>query len=1081
MKQLLLTIWLMGLSCLVQAQFSASMNSTGVACFGQSNGTAITLPNGGTAPFTYRWSNGGTTSTITGLASGVYSVTITDAQARTATGSITVGQPGPIGLFIGASYETCAGSKDAHASVNESGGTPPFTFRWSNGGTGNVISKIGVGTYTVTATDSKGCTATASKDVELNPEGVWIMTMPMDVTCPGGGNGSISASALNGVLPYTYRWSNGATTSTISNIPAGSYTVTVTDVNGCFNSFGTTISEPPAINLNISSSPAPNGSATASATGGNGGFTYRWSNNATSPSISNLVAGTYNVTATDSKGCTKTGSVTITGTVVNPPNLEITVTPTPTICGLVNGTASLTITGGTPPFVIAWSVPNAGTGTTINNVPAGTYTVTVTDATGQVRTRNFTINSSVSVSATASATPVGCVANTGTATAQGVGGTAPYTYRWDNGAITARQTNLPTGTYRVTVTDAAGCTATASSTVGMISNTVTCSASVTSSYNGANISTIGGSDGSATATASGGRAPYIFIWSNGANTASISGLTAGTYGVTITDSDGCNCTSSVTLVDPAKIGDYTWIDTNKNGIQDPTESPISGVVVTLSREGGPSPFSLTSSTDATGMYMFTVAPGTYRINFATPLGYGATQPNAGTNDALDSDADVTTGMTGNYTLTSGQYNQTVDAGFFRCISVGDFVWFDNDLDGIQDPGENGVANVSVNLVKSGPDGRYNTIDDIIISTTTTNSSGAYRFPCVENGEYIICFGNLPTGYAFTTKDATPSGGNDANDSDANENGCTDPFFVGSAGIDIVIIDAGIRIPCINATSGGKIGNDQTVCQGITPTPLVSLVGPSGGNVNQPFEYLWLSSPNPTAQLINWTMLPNSNSPTYSPGPLTQTTYFLRCSRRKGCSDYVESTLVKITVNNCFVNPIVNLTANALNTSDVMVTWSSTAKGNEIDYVIEKSRDGKDFYSVKMLKNNRNGIENYDWMDVAPVQGMNYYKIKVYLNGVHLSTSQIVQVMLKRDPTGSISVFPNPAKENLNIVSSRGYDQNVVLDIYNVMGQKVQTLQYGTNYIINDDLNVSNLEPGAYLIRVTYGEGNKTETLKFIKE
>jgi protocatechuate 3,4-dioxygenase beta subunit len=249
-----------------------------------------------------------------------------------------------------------------------------------------------------------------------------------------------------------------------------------------------------------------------------------------------------------------------------------------------------------------------------------------------------------------------------------------------------------------------------------------------------------------------------------------------------------NLTYDAGLYQPAELGNYTWIDANANGIQDPNESPISGVVATLTGTTGTGVnVTETATTDANGLYLFTdLAPGTYKVTFATPAGYESTAANAGTDDAVDSDADPNmSGMTGNYTLESGDSDLTVDAGYYELASIGNFVWEDLDGDGVQDAGEPGVPNVPVTL--TGTDGQGN---DVTL-TTTTDGNGEYLFDDLVPGEYKLTFGAV-AGYEFT---ASNIGGDDALDSDANPamNGMT-VFEVLTSGENNLTYDAGLYQP-----------------------------------------------------------------------------------------------------------------------------------------------------------------------------------------------------------------------------------------------------------------------------------------------
>ena len=209
----------------------------------------------------------------------------------------------------------------------------------------------------------------------------------------------------------------------------------------------------------------------------------------------------------------------------------------------------------------------------------------------------------------------------------------------------------------------------------------------------------------------------------------------------------------------AGLGNFVWIDSNKDGVQDAGETGVSGVTVTLFDVNG-SPVA-TTITDATGFYSFNnLVPGTYSVGFTLPIGYTFTGKDLGGNDTKDSDADVQTGRTGNYTLTSGQFNPTVDAGIYLTpppnnASLGNFVWYDTNTNGVQDAGEVGVQGVVVDLLD---------VSGNVIATTITDALGEYIFNGLAPGTYSVKFRNLPTGYSFSPSN---SGTDDTKDSDAS--------------------------------------------------------------------------------------------------------------------------------------------------------------------------------------------------------------------------------------------------------------------------------------------------------------------------
>ena len=503
---------------------------------GEDNGAATASGSNGQAPYTYAWSNSDTGSSISNLAAGNYTVTITDANGCTNSASVTVDDSTSPSASTSSTDTTC-GDNDGSASASANNGTAPYTYTWSNGMTGSMINGLSDGDYTVTVTDANGCTGTSTTTVDpsSSPD---ISLEGEDTTC-GEDNGSATSTTTGGQSPYTYIWSTGSTSSNVSSLGAGNYRVTVTDAAGCTDWAAIQIddSTTPTVSTmaTATSCGENNGSASASATSGVMPYTYAWSNGSTAATLNNLAAGSYTVTVTDSEGCTSTSTVSVDDS--NSPSANTSTTGTS--CGEENGTATATATSGTAPYSYVWS--NGSTSAMLNNLAAGEYTVTVTDAVGCTATSSAIINESTNNTAIATSTDTSCGENNGTATASASGGTAPYTYVWSNGSTSVSLSGLADGTYSVTVTDAAGCTATASTSVSE-SSSPTLSTTTTAT-------TCGEDNGSATASATDGVAPYTYAWSTGSSDVTIENLSSGSYTVTVTDANGCTSESTSAVDD----------------------------------------------------------------------------------------------------------------------------------------------------------------------------------------------------------------------------------------------------------------------------------------------------------------------------------------------------------------------------------------------------------------------------------------------------------------------------------------------------------------------------------------------------
>ena len=522
-----------------------------ISCNGGSDGALDANASGGQPSYTYAWTPGGeTTSSISGLATGNYSVTVTDANGCTGSDSDFMDQPSAVTASCSSTPALCFGEGTGTATVTPGGGTSPYTSLWSDGQTDATATGLMADGYSVTVTDANGCTATCSVGVTQPPAALSATCSATDALCNGESTGSVSVSVSGGTTGYSYSWSNGSTDASQTGLIAGTYTVMVTDSNGCTTTCSATVGEPIApLSLNCSGSDAlcngeSTGSVSVSASGGTPGYSYSWSNGSTDASQTGLAAGSYTVTVTDANGCTETCSHTV-GEPTAP--LSVTCSGSDALCnGESTGSVSVSASGGTAGYSYSWS--NGSTDASQTGLSAGTYTVTVTDGNGCTETCSHTVGEpAAALSATCSSTPADCNgASTGSVSVSASNGTPGYTYLWNTGATTASVSGLEAGSYSVTVTDANGCTETCSTTVGEPTPVVaTCSA----------VDALCNNDpsGEVSVIASGGTPGYTYSWTNSSTDASQIGLLAGTYGVTVTDANGCIATCSSTIGQPDQL------------------------------------------------------------------------------------------------------------------------------------------------------------------------------------------------------------------------------------------------------------------------------------------------------------------------------------------------------------------------------------------------------------------------------------------------------------------------------------------------------------------------------------------------
>lgn len=532
----------------VAPSISTAATPTHITCNGMGNGSISLSVSGGTPSFTYLWSSGATTQHLSGLTPNTYHVTVTDAMGCTATASAAISQPTALTHTMSGTHVTCHGAADGTASVTVGGGTPAYTYAWTNGATTSTVTNLGPGTYGVTVTDANGCTVTGQRTVNEPATLTISLNLQQNISCNAGSNGILDIAVTGGTTAYSYGWSNGATTQDLSGVAAGSYGVTVTDAQGCQATASFTLTEPTALSLGETHlDPLCNGASTGSidltVAGGTPSYAYQWSNAATTQDLSGVGAGSYTVTVTDANACTATLSANLSA----PPAMVVTTTAHDADCGQTNGAAAVHVTGGTPAYTYLW--PSLGsTADSIANLPAGLYQVFVTDAHGCMDSATAAVNNAgaptVTLAATSNVTCNGM--GNGSISVNVSGGLPPYQYTWSNGDTTLAITGLAPGTYTLTVTAFDGCQA-------FFSQLITQPTALTGTGIVTNVSCFGGTTGAIDYIPSGGNTPYTYSWSSSATTQDLAGIAAGSYQVLLTDANGCSRTDSFTVTEPAQI------------------------------------------------------------------------------------------------------------------------------------------------------------------------------------------------------------------------------------------------------------------------------------------------------------------------------------------------------------------------------------------------------------------------------------------------------------------------------------------------------------------------------------------------
>lgn len=995
------------------------------------NNTTVVLDGSGSSQggnFSYEWSgpgiqSGGTTLNPTVNAPGTYSLIVTNtSNGCSEENSTTVTESSAVGAAIPTQTNVlCNGAATGSATAEGSGGTGVYTFEWSNSETTATISDLPANTYSVTITDEDGCTETAMTTI-TEPDELLANASATAESFSGANDGTATAEPEGGTGSYTYEWSNSETTQTITGLSTGNYTVTVTDANNCTTVETVTVAsfDCAAFTVSISSNePNCNGAATGSATaepsGGTSPFTYAWSNGNMEATANNLEAGTYSVTIFDANDCEIVGNVTLG----EPPVLGLMVSSTSSaLCnGDANGSASLSANGGTPGYEYEW--PDGNTSPDRNDLAAGSYTVSLTDVNGCETTTQVTIDEPSVLMANVTATDETAVgANDGTANAPTMGGTSPFTFLWSNGENSQNIIGLAPGEYCVTVTDANQCTFEGCATV----NAFGCGGIATSA-SATNVSCFGEADGTASVDAQGFTEPINYEWSNGDEAANIGNLIAGMYTVTVSDANGCSAIDMVEVTEPDELtvalGDVSNLE---------CPGDMSGSI-SVEGEGGTPGYAYSWPNGETTSSISNLEDGTYEVTVTDDNNCEST---LSVEVGIDPDTELPVVVTQNITVSldengmasilaeevdggstdnCGVAELVIDISDFTCADLGD----NEVVLAVADAANNCVSGNAIVTVVDNLPPVLTCPDDIVVNNGSCQAVVDYTDPTAEDNcgtPTVQLESGLASGSTF------PSGTTEvvwsADDGNGNTQNCSfnvtiENEFTASA----------------EATSASCFGEADGT----------ATASPTGGA--EPFSFMWSD---PDGQM------------TQTATGLSANTYTVTVTDADGCSTIAEVEVGEPLALEVTVDEVTNETGTNMDGA-ISITVTNGAGDLTYEWIL-------------------NGTVVSTDEDPTGLSAGEYTLVATDANGCTVETTVIVDMVSSAFDAilaGKISLFPNPASEQVNVRFELPQTMEVSMTLLDLTGRPVlpefrESLSERTLV-----LEMNGLSAGVYSLRIVADE------------
>ncbi|WP_154855829.1 T9SS type B sorting domain-containing protein [Cyclobacterium xiamenense] len=593
------------------------IDAVDVSCYAANDGSVEVRMQGGTAPYRFRWSDGNSLATRTGMAPGNYEVIVTDANGCTIRDQVLIQQPEALLVAASIVPVSCHAGNDGEIRLDISGGSGAFDVIWEEVGSGiqrgagTVVTGLEAGRYRARIQDENGCSIQREYEVLEPSTPLTVVPLVTDIRCFGEETGSISLVVSGGTAPYAFRWSSGENMSMVSNKPGGTYQVQVSDARGCIWVEDILIDEPDPVSVQASVSDVScymgvDGAIDLAITGGSGEPRVQWSNGMTGASIAGLRAGTYTAFILDGQSCFDSYTF-----LVNEPEEALRVEGIGSfeVCGLDDAMSlELQVSGGTAPYSYSWS--HGATEKDIFDLQPGTYEVTVSDAKGCSVVESFEVPSPTLPMDLSVTGKLGICTNDerGEAAVTVSGGMAPYSFLWSNGATTSAVENLGPGSYFVDVTDARGCTVREGVEIIRSRNLQVGLEDLQS------ISCFGANDGSIRIRIPENSGPYQISWSNGiSDQLALSGLGPGIYTASITDEAGCVTSVAYQIRQPEILAVYETI-------QDVTCFGNENGSLLLEVRGGTAPYSYQWSNGASSKDLRNLGPGTYSVLVTDRMG-----------------------------------------------------------------------------------------------------------------------------------------------------------------------------------------------------------------------------------------------------------------------------------------------------------------------------------------------------------------------------------------------------------------------------------------------------------------------------